>query len=67
MRTLYQRHGISFVVRETAIVQPYIFQTWGASICYLNLYIDINELENQGRFNILESEDTNREDFVSFL
>ena len=31
------------------------------------LYIDVNELENQGRFNILEPEDTNSEGFVFFL
>ena len=31
------------------------------------LYIDVNKLEDEGRFNILESEDTNSEGFVFFL
>ena len=31
------------------------------------LYIDVNELEDQGRFNILEPEDPNSEGFVFFL
>ena len=30
------------------------------------LYIGVNELEDQGRFNILEPEYTNSEDFVLF-